>query len=111
MAAPLRYLVETLTHPRGGPPRAHAHLSLLLYETEMGLLRRWLVSTLQDLRTADLTADVVRPISYSVRLWVQLRLRRPACRQDAQRLIVAAAAVAPLADHHAAGPAQCEPLG
>ena len=70
VVAPVRYLADTTTYPRGDVARpTRVYLSSLmdqLNETEMRSLRRWLVGTLHDLCTADLMADVVRPVSYSV---------------------------------------------
>ena len=78
VAAPVRYLADTTTYPRGDvvrPTRAHlASLMGQLSETEARLLRRWLVGTLHDLCTADLMADVVRPISYAVGLMGAFKL-------------------------------------
>lgn len=70
VVAPVRYLVDTITYPRGDVVRpTHSHLSSVTFqlnETELRSLRRWLVGTLHDLCTADLMADMVRPVSYLV---------------------------------------------
>ena len=88
VVAPVRYLVDSITYPRGDVVRpTHAHLSSLMFqlnEPEIRSLRRWLVGTLHDLCTADLMADVVRPVSYSVRLMGAFKLETfcllPRCR-------------------------------
>ena len=77
VVAPVRYLTDTLKYPQGVVRPTRAHLSSLmgqLNETETRLLRRWLVGTLHDLCTANLMADVVRPVSYSVLLMAAFEL-------------------------------------